>query len=109
MGQQDFHQVDKALHLALDLSLSVSVTSADLDTPPPALLGHLEVPAQVPFTDQQTLASAREVDSPHLPLGQQAAVLDQVVYLEPQASARELHLEPLAMDLEQPPEAAALS
>lgn len=104
--QQDFHQAHQ--DMALDLGLPVTSPMAELDTSASPLLAHLETPAPVPFVDQESPASAWGVDSRTSVLGQEAAVPDQVVHLEPPAPAREVELEPLVLDWEEPPEAAAL-
>lgn len=105
--QQDFRQAEQ--DMALELGLPVSSPVAELaDTSAPSLLAHMGAPAPGPFADQEMPASAQGADSCHSALRQQAAVPDQVVYLEPPAPAREVELEPLVLDLEEPPEAAAL-
>lgn len=94
-----------ALHLALELGISVWAPLEVLDNPAPALLVHLEATASVPFNP----ALAREAHSRPLPLGHQAAVPDQVAPLEYPASPREELLEPLGLDWVGPPETAELS
>lgn len=104
--QEDFPQAQQ--DMALHLDLPVSSPLPELDTQTWALLAHQEAPASVPFMDQETSASVWGTDSQPSALGHQEAIRDQVVHLEPQAPAREVELEPLALDWEEPPEAAAL-
>lgn len=110
VAMEAFHQAEQevALELALELHLSVPMPLVDWDTSAPALLVKLAASAPVPIMDQETMALALEADFRPSALGQQSAVPDQVVCLEPPVRPREVYLEYLALDLEQHPEAATL-